>query len=88
MSEQSENLERVSARIGGVIVEFFESRKPGDRFHMGTLADFVIEKVGGAPDSPSRIMRALRRERVIGYRVVSRKDSLYEIEAPAPADLE
>ena len=82
MSEQSENLERVSERIAALVVEFcsraLESGQP--QFHMEELTLYVYEKVKvSAPDSAGRILRDLRQRGVLNYRVLSRSKSLYEV---------
>jgi hypothetical protein len=77
---QRENLERVSSKTGRYIVTFFQERRPGKRFHMEDLMEYVRARVPNiAPDSSSRIMRDLRQKGRINYRVVSRRNSLYEI---------
>lgn len=82
MSEQDDNLDRVSARIGGAIVKFYEQRKDSGRpeFHAGDLRAFVISCVGHAlaPASPDRILRDLRKRGILDYKVMSRSQSLYE----------
>lgn len=79
MSEQSENLERVTARIGGSVVNFCRGRV-GRRFFAEDLHQAVLRDTGlVAPASADRILRNLRQRGVIGYKVVSRHESLYEI---------
>jgi transposase-like protein len=81
--EQQENLERVSSRIGKSIIEFCRSH---GRFHADDLRKWVIRETGtAAPASADRILRDLRRRGVIGYRVVSRRESLYEVTFVAAA---
>jgi hypothetical protein len=77
--EQQENLERVTAAIGEVIEEFWRERlRGGDpTFYAADLLAFVRERAAIAPDSPSRILRALRQARRVNYAVVSRSDSFY-----------
>ena len=76
MDEQTENLERVSSRIAASIVEFIRSHR---RFHADDLRRHVSARVGSvAPGSADRILRDLRQKDVIDYRVVSRRQSLYE----------
>ena len=77
---QQEQLTRVSAKIGGVIIRFFSDKSFGFRFHMKDLLTAVRSEFPYiAPDSPSRVMRDLRQKSVIDYRVINRKNSLYEI---------
>jgi DNA repair protein SbcD/Mre11 len=81
--------ERVADKLAATVLAFCEGRS--GTFHIEDLADFVKERHPEiAPDSPGRILRALRSEKRLNYRVVSRRDSLYEltpIEPERPADL-
>jgi hypothetical protein len=78
-TEQEENLERVSSRIGRAIIDFCRAHK---RFHADDLRKAVISETGiAAPASADRILRDLRKRGVIDYRVLSRRESLYEIVA-------
>ena len=83
-SEQAENLARVTAKIGDAILRFCRSRL-GETFRMEELVRFVRAETTIAPDSPSRILRQLRSQGLIGYEVLSRKDSLYRVTLPVPA---
>jgi uncharacterized protein YbaR (Trm112 family) len=75
--EQQENIERVSARIGHVVIEFCRNNQ---RFHADELRRAVIRETGiAAPASADRILRDLRQKGHISYRVVSRSESLYEV---------
>lgn len=79
---QATNLERVRAKLADAILAFCRQRleRGQAEFHAGELLAFVEARVMGlAPDSPSRILRLLRRERKVDYTVVSRKDSLYRV---------
>ncbi len=72
-----EHLERVSSRIGQAIIDFCR-RNP--KFHADDLRQHVILATGiTAPASADRVLRDLRQRKVIDYRVVSRKESLYEV---------
>jgi hypothetical protein len=80
---QKENLDRVTAKIGALILVFYKDHGTGYQFHSEELRDFIIAKVGIiAPGSPDRIMRNLRQKHWLDYRVLSRRDSLYEITWP------
>ena len=46
---------------------------------MNELVQFVNDWIYTAPDSPGRIMRALRQSGVIHYELVNRKKSLYKV---------
>lgn len=78
MGEQSDNLERVSERISGSILRFWDRTVP--EFFAEELRQHVANECGYvAPGSADRILRDLRQRKVINYRVVSRSKSLYEI---------
>lgn len=83
IAEQARQKMRVGGRIGGIIIEFFQSHGKGKQFHAADLIEFVNDfSAAGeyiAPDSPGRIMRDLRRDGRINYRVINRAQSLYEI---------
>lgn len=82
MGEQSQNLSRVKDVIGGAILEFRNQIGLRMPFRCEELRDFVIEKHPHiAPASPDRILRALRKDGVLGYQVLSRPGSLYEFTA-------
>lgn len=79
--EQGENIERVSSRIAGAITEFCSARI-GKQFFMEELRLFVSEKTKPhhiAPASPDRILRLLRQQGKLDYKVVSRSQSLYAV---------
>lgn len=78
---QKANFERVYSAIQGEIKTFFNARTIGAHFQMTDLLNAVrLAHPGIAPDSPGRIMRAMRRSGDINYCVVSRAASLYRIE--------
>ena len=82
MSEQNENLNRVSRRIAPAIIQFHEAKKTGNSplFLADDLREFVINKVGSylAPASPDRVLRDLRKRGRLDYRVISRSESKCE----------
>lgn len=80
-NEQTENLERVSARIEGLILAFARDRIAVQRphFHMVELTNFVGRHQHVAPDSAGRILRNLRKQLRLDYRVLNRRQSLYEL---------
>lgn len=84
------HLERVQARIGEAILAFRAHTDRTITWRMDTLRRFVEARVGPvAPASPDRVLRALRAEGRLNYRVVSRRSSLYEWQpVPPPVDLE
>lgn len=76
-SEQQENLDRVSARIGRAILEFFGRNQ---EFFADELRKSVTQQVGAvAPGSADRVMRDLRQKGIIDYRCVSRSQSKYKV---------
>ncbi|WP_316205751.1 hypothetical protein [Bradyrhizobium sp. SZCCHNS1012] len=76
---QSLELARVSAQIAGTILEFRSALHPLRSFHSEDLRRFVIERVPEiAPDSPSRILRDLRKKKLLDYKIIDRRASLYE----------
>ena len=80
-SEQDKHLARVRSRIASAILAFLELRGVGATFHMQELTDYVADAAQTAPDSPGRILRALRREGLCDYKVENRRASLYRITA-------
>ena len=76
MTEQTENLARVSDAIAQHVTAFVTSH---DEFHAADLREYVYRNVQGyiAPASPDRILRSLRQRGVIDYEVISRSKSLY-----------
>jgi Fe2+ or Zn2+ uptake regulation protein len=80
--EQRKQAARVRGKIRLAILDFFKA-PPGSTFTVNYLTQVVKRTVPDiAPDSPGRIMRLLRAEGLINYKVVSRKDSLYEVLEP------
>lgn len=75
-------------RIGPHIWRFIAGlRERGVRdFHMKELTAYVRAQVpGAAPESPSRIFRALRLKHIIECELVSRSRSHYRLSDEAPA---
>ncbi len=87
MTTHREEHDRVKQAIRQHIIAF-ASAHTGRHFHMDDLTRYVRAQVPTAPDSAGRILRALRQDGVIDYRLVSRHDSEYEILAPEPRQLE
>jgi len=77
MSEQQMQLFRVSDRISGLVIEFFQSVAIGGTFHAEELRAFVDAHCKSAPGSADRVMRSLRKKGVINYTVINRTYSLY-----------
>lgn len=78
--EQRGNLERVTARVGALIVSFVAVALVGQQnFTADQLRRFVLfHEPATAPASPDRILRQLRQQGRLNYRVVNRRQSLYE----------
>ena len=82
MGNDREERARVRSRIGSLIMEFFRQNNSNSFrvFHMSDLTMYVATRVKVAPDSTGRIMRQLRQQGQLHYTVVSRRQSLYQIE--------
>lgn len=82
METHEENLERVEVRIGPAILHFFRDRLkcPNRQYHADELRNWVTRATGiNAPASSDRVMRDLRKKKQLGYKLVSRRQSLYEV---------
>jgi hypothetical protein len=76
--DSPEDRSRVYAKIAPLIMDFY-GIQAGELFHIEQLRSFVIAHVPDtAPDSPGRILRALRLEGRLDYVVINRRDSLYQ----------
>lgn len=82
MNEQTENITRVRETIAPHIVNFIKEHE-GREFHNADLQKYVSEHVNGfvSPESPGRILRDLRANGKIDYKLVSRSQSLYRATA-------
>jgi hypothetical protein len=81
---QAANLQRVSDNIAHHVIFFCRRRLRTTRamFRADDLVTYVQSRmVLVAPDSPSRILRELRRQGRVDYVVVSRAASLYRVVA-------
>jgi len=69
---------RVRSRIGSLILEYCRNTPI---FYMEDLRWFVVRKLKStlAPASTDRILRQLRQDRRLNYKVVSRHRSLYQV---------
>lgn len=80
-----DDLRRVTNRIGDSVLTFCAK---AHRFRMGDLTEWVRRTVGEvAPDSPGRILRDLKRRGLVNYRLVSRSESLYEMQHAGQGEL-
>lgn len=85
MTEQQRQLKRVTSRIGRAVLMFFHDHGVGDEFHAHELHAYVSEIHGVAPASADRVMRQMRRDGELNYRVLNRAQSRYRICAvPVP----
>jgi len=81
---QEEEMERVSAKIARTILQFANSRLDAGSttFHMDHLVAYVKMRVTGvAPDSASRILRDLRQKKRLDYKILSRRNSHYQLKS-------
>lgn len=75
--DQAENLERVSLRISNAVTRFCSRHLT---FHADDLRRAVIRETGiAAPASADRILRDLRKQGVLDYMVLSRRESFYMV---------
>jgi hypothetical protein len=81
MPKPDEELNRVSSAIGRAILEFARVNRT---FHAEDLRRAVSTVSVTAPASADRVLRDLRQRGLISYRVVSRTESLYEVESVTP----
>jgi hypothetical protein len=81
MPKQDEELSRVTSAIGRAILEFARVNRT---FHAEDLRRAVSNVSVTAPASADRVLRDLRQRGLISYRVVSRTESLYEVESVTP----
>jgi len=68
---------RVYSKIAPIILDFAR-QNAGRLFHVEDLRVHVLQSAPDiAPDSPGRILRLLRQQGKLNYRVIDRRDSLY-----------
>ncbi|MGV8947572.1 MAG: hypothetical protein ACOH1N_14180 [Lutibacter sp.] len=76
------------ATIKALVVAFFTVRKEGNfaDFHGYSLHRYVTHKIGKYiyPDTIFRIMRKLRQNKTLDYKVLNRQASYYYIESAVP----
>ena len=74
---KNKNLDRVSLRIKWQVLRFMNRRKV---FRLEELTTYVIERLGAmSPESPSRVLRDLRKKGLVNYKVIDRSSSRYEV---------
>lgn len=78
---QRQNLARVRDRIGPLVLAFCRARLAAGNatFRVAELHEHVRAALSVAPASADRILRDLRRAGSLDYRVLNRRESLYEI---------
>jgi len=83
-TEQQKQIDRVSTNIASTVLDFCSSRIAAGRhiFAVVELHEFVQSRHPGAPGSPDRILRLLRRQKKVAYTVVNRSASLYQLVQP------
>jgi hypothetical protein len=81
--EQEQEIRRVYGNLREAILAFCaqvrRQNQDGALFTATALRDFVACHAPSAPGSPDRILRLMRQEGHLNYRVVSRSGSLYEL---------
>lgn len=76
--DQAAELERVTSRIGLLIIDFLRRLEPGQQFRAADLQRYVCGQCDAAPASADRVLRELRKKGLVDYKVVNRRQSLYE----------
>lgn len=78
---QTAELSRVTNNIRGHIIAFAKERLTWGQpqFRMPELHDYIRKNARIAPASPDRVLRQLRKEGKVNYRVVSLAASQYEL---------
>ncbi|HWO14749.1 MAG TPA: hypothetical protein VNN80_34840 [Polyangiaceae bacterium] len=80
-----EERRRVYGKIAPLILMFARDRA-GQQFHVEQLRQYVDAHAHDiAPDSPGRILRELRQQRLLNYVVIDRRNSLYQFRKPVLA---
>ena len=83
-AEQPAQLERVKSAIAPLILIWFEGKKPGDEFYISEPTLYVWRTAPWvAPDSPRRVMAALKADGKVSYRLIDRTLSLYRVTEPS-----
>lgn len=88
MATQVENYHRCEDKYRAPILAFFAERGVGAVFHGNDLVRYVMERVEGDFDSPKRILRGLRAQKLIDYKIECKPKSLYRITAVPEAEAE
>lgn len=82
-TEQQRELARVASGIGSYVLGWCRQHlDAGQRtFHLAALEEDIQCQHPSTPGSAGRILRDLRASGHVAYRVLSRRDSLYELES-------
>ena len=80
---QAQELARVEHHIADYVIDFCRLvlSRPVPEFFADELRRYVSLRTVGAPASPDRVLRDLRKKGAVQYRVISRSGSLYRVEA-------
>ena len=83
---QGAHLKRVRQKLAPVVLAFCLRRLDMGRpqFTMASLATYVLARAIAAPDSPSRVLRDLRRRGIVACDLVSRRESTYRVRKVCP----
>lgn len=76
-----QQLNRVYTSISGLVHSFAKERLATKRptFFIRDLHDYILSATQIAPASPDRILRQLRLNKTLDYRVLDRRASKYEM---------
>lgn len=72
----------IKKSVKQAILEFINAHPVGSQFTANELRRYVNVYATPAPGSTDRILRSLRNKAVIGYILVNRQKSLYEVTPP------
>lgn len=79
-SEQGRQISRVASGIAQDVIAFCRERV-GQEFVVSELTAYVLERSRRAPASADRILRQLRQQGHVSYRVVDRGVARYLVES-------
>ena len=74
MADSPEERERIKAKIGARILEFYRIRRTKPVFYTTELQAFVRTVAFVVPDSVTRCLRQLRQEGQLDYKVTGRAE--------------
>ena len=82
-SEQSRQLARVEGANAEAIVRWCW-RRAGAEFHLSALTADIMQETGCAPDSPRRVLAALRASGQVQVELLDRSRSYYRVIGVSP----